>query len=146
MILNHIPDFSLQYEDTLGLLRMEWVSGEATQTLRASAAQLLLLARELAVRTLLIDMNSLPNISVEDELWLGTYWMPGIVQLPLERLVLAIDSGQLHNQLAIDALHDLVQPAIRFESHYFSDVLSALQWLTEGTNRLPALLAEWSAR
>ncbi len=146
MIITHIPDFTLHYDEALGLLRLEWVSGEATHTLRASAEQLLFLARELAVRTLLIDMNSVPNISVEDELWLGTYWMPGIVQLPLERLVLAIDSSQLHNQLAIDALHDLVQPAIRFESHYFSDALSALHWLTEGTNRLPALLAEWNAR
>ncbi|WP_426059602.1 hypothetical protein [Hymenobacter sp. B1770] len=146
MIINHIPDFNLQYDEALGLLRLEWVSGEATHTLRTSAEQLLLLARKLAVRSLLIDMNSVPNISVEDELWLGSHWMPGIVQLPLERLVLAIDSSQLHNQLAIDALHDLVQPAIRFDSHYFSDALSAMQWLTEGTNRLPALLAEWNAR
>ena len=143
MILRSIPDYCLQYDELLGLLRLEWVSGEATQTLRASATQLLQLTRELKVSTLLLDMNSVPNISVEDELWLGTHWMPGIVQLPLDHLILAIDSSQLHNQLAIDALHDLVQPAIRFESHYFSDATSAMQWLTEGTGRLAELLAEW---
>jgi hypothetical protein len=136
----------LQYDDVLGLLRLEWISGEGIDTLRASAKELLLLARQLAVRCLLIDMNTVPDILIEDELWLGTHWMPGIVQLPLEYLVLAIDSNRIHNQLAIDALHDLVQPNIRFESHYFSNAASAMHWLTEGTTRLPALLAEWNGR
>jgi hypothetical protein len=136
----------LQYDDVLGLLRLEWISGEGIDTLRASAKELLLLARQLVVRCLLIDMNTVPDILIEDELWLGTHWMPGIVQLPLEHLVLAIDSNRIHNQLAIDALHDLVQPNIRFESHYFSDAASAMHWLTEGTTRLPALLAEWNGR
>ncbi|GAC1376231.1 MAG: hypothetical protein NVSMB30_21280 [Hymenobacter sp.] len=146
MIISSIPDFRLQHDEALGLLRLEWISGDGTQTLRASAGALLALARRLAVRTLLIDMNTVPNIPVADELWLGAHWMPGIVQLPLEHLILVIDSDRIHNQLAIDALHDLVQPAIRFESHYFSDARSALYWLTEGTGRLPALLAEWQGR
>ena len=72
--------------------------------------------------------------------------MPGIVQLPLQHLILAIDGSRVHNQLAIDALHDLVQPAIRFESHYFSDADSAMHWLAHDTGRLPALQAEWDAR
>ena len=146
MIISSIPDFCLQYDEALGFLRLEWVSGALTHTLRASAAQLLQLARQLAVRILLIDMNTVPNISVEDEQWLGAHWMPGIVQLPLAHLILAISSNELHNQLAIDALHDLVQPAIRFESHYFTDADSALQWVAEGSGRLPALQAEWRAR
>ena len=146
LILNSIPDFRLQHDAVLGLLRLEWISEADTATLRSSAEALLGLARQLPVRILLIDMNTVPNISVEDELWLGLNWMPGIVQLPLHHLILAIDITQLHNQLAIDALHDLVQPAIRFESHYFSDADSALHWVCEGTGRLPALLAEWHAR
>lgn len=146
MIISSIADFCLQYDEALGLLRLEWISENGTRTLRTSAAQLLGLARQLAVRVLLLDMNTVPNISVDDELWLGVHWMPGIVQLPLQHLVLAIDGSRVHNQLAIDALHDLVQPTIRFESHYFSDSDSAMHWLTEGTGRLPALLAEWNAR
>ena len=146
MILTSIPDFRLQHDAPLGLLRLEWVSEANTATLRSSAEALLDQARQLAIRILLIDMNTVPNISVADELWLGTHWMPGIVQLPLHHLILAIDGTHVHNQLAIDALHDLVQPAIRFESHYFSDAGSALHWLCEGTGRLPALLAEWHAR
>ena len=57
MIITNIPDFRLQYDEPLSLLRLEWVSGEGTPTLRSSAARLLDLAHELAVRVLLIDMN-----------------------------------------------------------------------------------------
>ena len=55
--------------------------------------------------------------------------MPGLVALPLQHLVLVIDTSRVHNQLAVDALHDMVQPAIRFESHYYADTESALDWL-----------------
>lgn len=146
MIINSIPAYCLQYDEALGLLRLEWVSGGNTRLFRACAEQLLRLARRLAVRHLLLDLNTVPDISVADQLWLGSHWMPGLVQLPLENLVLAIDQTQVHNQLAIDALHDLVQPAIRFASHYFPDPESAVRWLAEGTDRLPALLAEWRTR
>jgi hypothetical protein len=146
LIISSIPDFRLQHDELLGLLRLEWITDVGMASLRTSAAQLLEVVRQLAVRTLLLDMNTVPNISVADELWLGTHWMPAIVQLPLQHLVLAIDGSRVHNQLVIDALHDLVQPAIRFESHYFSDADSAMHWLTDGTGRLPALQAEWNAR
>ncbi|OGX82382.1 hypothetical protein [Hymenobacter glacialis] len=146
MIISSIPDFRLQYDEVLGLLRLEWITAIGTDSLRASATKLLELARQLGVRVLLLDMNTVPNISVADELWLGTHWMPGIVQLPLQHLVLAIDGSRVHNQLAIDALHDLVQPAIRFESHYFSDADSAMHWLAQDSGRLPGLKAEWDAR
>jgi hypothetical protein len=95
---------------------------------------------------LLIDMDSIPDLSAADQAWLGEHWMPELITLGLERLVLIIDSSRVHNQLAIDALHDLVQPGIRFDAQYFSESESALHWLTDGSNRLPALEAEWAAR
>ncbi|MBX0289683.1 hypothetical protein K3G63_04495 [Hymenobacter sp. HSC-4F20] len=91
-------------------------------------------------------MNTVPDLPVADQLWLGDHWMPALVASALERLVLVIDSSQVHNQLAIDALHDLVQPAIRFDSQYFSDSESALQWLTDESALVISLEAEWSAR
>ena len=146
MIISSIPDFCLQYDEPLSLLRLEWISGADTRTLRTSAGQLLHLARQLAVRNLLLNMNTVPDVSLEDELWLGTNWLPGIVQLPLERLVLVIASYQTHNQLVIDSFHDLVQPAIHFDSQYFTESDSALRWMTDDSARLPALLAEWDAQ
>jgi hypothetical protein len=146
VLLRHIPDFCLQYDQALRILRLEWVSGADVRGLRTSARKLLALMEELPVHHLLLDMNTVPDLPLADQLWLGKHWMPGLVASPLARLVLAIDGNRIHNQLAIDALHDLVQPAIRFESHYFSDSASAFDWLADGSEQLPALVAEWDAR
>ncbi len=144
LIINDIHDFRLQYDEPLGLLRLAWVSGSSLRTMRSSAGQLLALAQRLRVRQLLLDMNTVPLIGAADEEWLGTEWMPGILQLPLERLILVIAQEEhLHNQMVVDALHDLVQPLIRFSSHYFSDPETAVDWLSDHSPRLPALLAEW---
>ena len=146
MLFHHIPNFCLQYDQVLSVLRLEWVAYSDPMQLRASASELLTLLQELVVRNLLLDMNSVPNLPLADQLWLGDHWMPALVALPLERLVLIIDSDQIHNQLAIDMLHDLVQPSIRFESQYFADMESALDWTTNSSPRLPSLRAEWAAR
>lgn len=146
VLFRHIPNFCLQYDQGLSVLRLEWVAYSDPLRLRASARELLALLQELAVRHLLLDMNSIPNLPLADQLWLGDHWMPVLVALPLERLVLVIDSDQIHNQLAVDMLHDLVQPSIRFESQYFADMESALDWTTTSSPRLAALHAEWAAR
>lgn len=146
MIFRSIPNFCLQHVPDLGILRLEWVTRSDARLLRTSAGQLLALLAELQVRCLLLDMNSIPNLALADQLWLGDHWMPGLLALGLEQLVLAIDSAQLHNQLAIDALYALVQADIRFESHYFSNSASAFDWLADGAPQRPALEAEWAAR
>jgi hypothetical protein len=146
VLFHHIPNFCLQYDQVLSVLRLEWLVYSDPIQLRASASELLMLLQELMVRNLLLDMNSVPNLPLADQLWLGDHWMPALVALPLERLVLIIDSDQIHNQLAIDMLHDLVQPSIRFESQYFADMESALDWTTDSSPRLPALRAEWAVR
>jgi hypothetical protein len=146
MIFRHISNFCLQFDPLSGVLLLEWVALSNALYLRSSAEQLLALLREREVRHLVLDMNSVLDLSIADQLWLGDHWMPGLVALQLERLVLVIDSRRQHNQLAIDALHDLVQPAIRFSSHYFTDVASAMDWLSDGSPQLPNLEAEWAAR
>lgn len=69
MLLYSAPNFWLQHDSTLELLRPEWVA----RTLRASALHLLELLQELQARHLLLDMNSVPNLSVDDQLWLGDH-------------------------------------------------------------------------
>ena len=41
VIITTISDFSLQYDEPLSLLRVEWASGDDTRTLRTSAEKLL---------------------------------------------------------------------------------------------------------
>ncbi len=144
--LHYFPNICLQHDPELSVLRLEWVPRSDSRQLRASAGQLLTLARELAVHQLLLDMNTIPNLPLDDQLWLGDHWMPALVDLPLDRLILVISSSQVHNQLAIDALYELVKHTMRFEAHYFADMESALDWATDGSPRLAALHAEWAGR
>lgn len=145
MIITSISDFSLQYDEPLGLLRVEWASGTDMRTFRASIEQLLYLSRQLPVRCVLVNINTLPDISVYDQVWLGANWMPAVVRLPLERVVLVINRRRVHNQLAIDSLIGMAQPLIRFDIQFFSTVVPGLHWLSDYSDRLPALLAEWDA-
>ncbi|GAB3331386.1 hypothetical protein GCM10027511_40070 [Hymenobacter humi] len=143
MIITTIADLSLQHDAALGLLRVEWASGQDMRTFRASAGHLLQLVEELGVRQMLMDINSFPDISVYDQVWLGTNWMPGLVQLPLERLVLAINRRRVHNQLAIDSLITIFRPFIKFDIQFFLTAVPGLHWLSDFSDRMPALLAEW---
>lgn len=145
MIITSIPDFSLQYDQELSVLRVEWASGDDTRNLRDSALQLLRLDEELGMHNLLLNMNTFPDISVYDQVWLGVHWMPGIVQLPLQRVVLVNNRHRVHNQLAIDSLIGLMRPFIKFDIQFFPTAASGMQWLSDFSPRLPAVLAEWDA-
>ena len=145
MLINNISDFSLQYDEVLGLLRVEWASGADMRSFRSSAEQLLQLSMQLSVRHLLLNMNTFPDISVYDQLWLGKHWIPSVEQIHLERVVLINNRHRLHNQMAIDALIAIAQPFIRCDIQYFPQPLSGLHWLSDHSERLPALLAEWDA-
>ena len=145
MIITNISDFSLQFDEELSLLRIEWASGDDTRTLRGSATQLLELALELGTRHWLMNMNTFPDISVYDQVWLGAHWMPGVVKLPLERVVLVNHRRRVQNQLAIDSLISTVRPFIRFDIQFFPQAESGLQWLSDRSPRLPGMLAEWNA-
>ena len=115
------------------------------RTFRAGAEQLLTIAQARAVRHLLLDMNTYPDISVYDQVWLSAHWMPALVQLPLERVVLTIGRRRVHNQLALDSLIALSRPFIKFDIQFFPAAVPGLHWLCDYSNRLPALLTEWDA-
>lgn len=145
MIITSIPDFSLQYDEELSLLRVEWATGNDMRNIRASALQLLRLNQELGMRNLLLNMNTFPDISVYDQMWLGTHWMPGVVKLPLERVVIINNRHRIHNQLAIESMLALVRPFIRFDIQFFPNASSGMRWLSDFSPRLPEVIAEWDA-
>ncbi|NVO30418.1 hypothetical protein [Hymenobacter lapidiphilus] len=146
MLHQYIPAFCLQTDAESGMLRVAYRMGTESALRRPDVTALLALARTHTVRRLLIDMRTVPLLTVYDELWLGTHFMPALLAMPLERLVLIVGSHQTYHQLAIDALHDLVQPSIGFDSQYFDDPETALCWLTDDAPQVPALLAEWAGR
>ena len=145
MIITSIPDFSLQYDDELRVLRVEWAAGDDARNLRASALALLHLNQVLGTHHLLLNVSTFPDISVYDQVWLGTHWMPGVVKLPLQRVVLLNHRHRVHNQLAIESMLALVRPFIRFDVQFFPHASSGMGWLSDFSARLPALMAEWEA-
>ena len=145
MIITSIPDFSLQYDKELSVLRVEWAAGDDTRNLRASALQLLHLDQELGMHNLLLNMNTFPDISVYDQVWLGANWMPGIVKLPLQRVVLINNRHRIHNQLAIESMLLLVRPFIKFDIQFFPNPVSGMRWLSDFSSRLPDVMDEWDA-
>jgi hypothetical protein len=145
VIITSIPDFSLQYDVELSLLRVEWAAGDDTRNLRTSALELLRLDRELGMQNLLLNMNTFPDISVYDQMWLGVNWMPGIVRLPLQRVVLVNNRHRIHNQLAIESMLALMRPLITFDVQFFPNPTSGIGWLSDFSPRLPEVLAEWEA-
>ncbi|SFQ30456.1 hypothetical protein [Hymenobacter arizonensis] len=145
MIITTIPDLSVQHDEALGLLRIEWASGQDMRTFRASFEQILELAQRSQTRHVLLDINSFPDISVYDQVWMGSNWMPELVKLPIERLVLAINRHRVHNQLAIDSLIATARPLIKFDLQFFLTAVPGLHWLSDYSPRLPMLLAEWNA-
>lgn len=94
---------------------------------------------------MLLDMNTFPDISVYDQVWLGVNWMPTLVKLPLERVVLAINRRRVHNQLALDSLISMSRPFIKFDIQFFSAAVPGLHWLCDYSDLLPPLLTEWDA-
>lgn len=145
MLVQSIEGLRIQYDEELHFLRVEWAGGRDMQQLRPTALQLRLLAKQQQITTALLDIDALPDLAVYDQIWLGTHWMPGVVQLPLKQVVVVMGSKRVYNQQAIEVLLQAFRLFTRFEVHFFTQPLPGLQWLLGDSPRLPELLADWQA-
>ena len=142
MILTAIKEFCIQYDEQLAVLRVEW-NGQRTHRFRQALKQLQSLTKELRVHRVLLELNSLPDISVYNQLWLSAHFMPSVLRLPLEQVVIILASKHIYNQQVVEELLMAAHPQIRFDVQFFAQPDSALYWLTSESPRLPVLLAEW---
>lgn len=143
MLFRNIRGLNIQHDEALGLLRVEWVEEKSIAYLRPALVQLHLLAKQLQVRHVLLHLDLLPDLPVFDQIWLGTHWMPTVLQLPLQQVVIALSSARVYNLHAIETLLLAFRVFIKFDVQFFTQSLPGLQWLTNHSPRLPELLAEW---
>lgn len=143
MLFRNIKGLNIQHDEALSLLRVEWVGGRQLTYLRPSLVQLQLLARQLQVSHVLLHLDALPDLPVFDQIWLGTHWMPTVLQLPLQQVVVVLHSARVYNLHAIETLLLAFRLFIKFDVQFFTQLLPGLQWLTNHSPRLPELLAEW---
>lgn len=145
MLLHYHPSLRMQYDEELALLRAEWVPGAPAQQYQTALTHLLRAAQTRVVRRCFLDMPAMPDISVYDQIWMSVHWVPGVVKLPLERVVFNIGPQRAYNQLAVESLIALARTFIHFDIQFFSQPRAALGWLSNDAARLAGLLAEWDA-
>ncbi|WP_198990612.1 hypothetical protein [Hymenobacter sp. BT559] len=113
--------------------------------LRPALEQLSQVAIRLQITHGLLAIDTLPDISAYDQIWLGSQWLPKTERLSLKQAVVVLSSGKIYNQQAIETLLMLNRNHVKFDFQFFSQSVSAMHWLTNESRRLPALLAEWDS-
>ncbi len=143
MFISSIKEFRIQHDEQLDIMRIEWIAGKKMNRFREALGQVLKLAKEIQMTRFLLDISSLSDIPVFDQLWLSTHFMPVLLELPLRRVVVVIGSNNIYNQHVVEELLMAVRPLIRFDVQYFTQADGGMYWLTDNTSGLRALLAEW---
>lgn len=145
MLLKDIKEFAVQFDGELRLLRAEWTADRRMEQLRPALVQLQQLALRLQPTAVLLDISDMTDLSVYDQIWLGTHWMPTVLQLPLQHAVVVLGSERVYNMHAIEVLLSAFRLLLKFDVHFFTQPVPGLQWLTDNSPRLPQLLADWQA-
>ena len=143
MIINSVKELCVQHDVELGVARIAWVGGRQMSSFRTVFGQLCELVRRLEVGRVLLDLNTLPDISVYDQLWLSKNFIPSLLTLPLRQVVVVLTAKRVYNQHVVEDLLGAVSLQIRFDLQFFAQPDAAMHWLTDYSPRLPALLIEW---
>ena len=143
MIIDSVKELCVQHDVALGVARIAWVGGRQMSGFREAFGQICQLVRQLEVRRVLLDMNTLPNISVYDQLWLSKSFIPSLLTLPLRQVVVVLTAKRIYNQHVVEDLLGAVSLHIRFDLQFFAQPEAGMHWLTDYSPRLPALLIEW---
>jgi hypothetical protein len=144
MIIPDIKEFRIQYDEPLRLLRVEWAAGSDMRRFRSAMEQLYQVALRLQVTHGLLDIDTLPDISAYDQIWLGSHWLPKTRQLELKQAIIVLSSGQVYNQQAVETLLFLSRFFIKFDFQFFTQSTPALHWLYGDSPRLSKMLSEWA--
>lgn len=143
MIIFCVKELRVQYDEELDTVRAAWVGGRNMRGFREAFSKLQKLVAQLKVGRVLLDLNALPDISVYDQLWLSTVFMPAVLLLPLRQAVIVLSPQNVYNHQVVEGLLLAVQLLIRFDVQFFAQPESGMSWLTGYSARLPALQWEW---
>jgi len=141
MLLPKVDHLLVQYDQPLQLMRFQWLDNTYTHLRPALKYGRDLVAHYQPVLALL-DLNGLPDLSIEDQLWMTVNWLPTIARQKLQRVALVLPAT-VHNQMAVEALLWASRHLVSFEVQFFTDTSAALDWTTESAPQIPTLEAEW---
>ncbi|SHI34299.1 hypothetical protein SAMN02745146_0593 [Hymenobacter daecheongensis DSM 21074] len=145
MIITDFDCLRIQYSAELSLIRYQWQKAGSLTGFRAALNHVLALVQQHQVQYCLLDLHDLPDIGIEEQVWLGTQWLPRIVRHQARQVALVVPVSRQYNQMVVESLLKLGRAFIRFEVQYFSDPLAALDWLTCSEEEMTRLQLEWQA-
>ena len=95
----------------------------------------------------MVDLRGLPTLSVEEQFWVATNWLPRVSPPPLAHVAFVMPTGNSYNQHVIEWLHRNARHYIGYEVQFFSEPGSALDWLLsyQDPTAQAAIEQEWAA-
>lgn len=147
MILS-LFDFIAQYSPEVAFLRIQWRADTLSMVrFRASLNSVAYLLEQGDIRDLIIDLHELPSISIEDQMWLITQWIPRVSVPALQQVGLVLPARDVYNQLVVESLIRMGQHFMHYDIQFFPHLPPALDWLVGQYN--PGVEAEleeeWAA-
>lgn len=100
--------------------------------------------QQLGVARIVLELNAMPDIPVYDQMWMSTHFMPGLLKLPLQVVVVVLSARRVYNQHVVEGVLAAAALHIKFDVQFFTQPEAAMAWLTEDSPRLPLLLREWA--
>lgn len=142
--MTHASNFlTTQWAPSLNLLRWNWQAPLSAAGFRAAFNRLLLQSRQLRVTRWLADVSHAPVVGFEEQAWLSEAWLPDFAELPVRTVALVLPTN-LHNQLVVENVLSDGRRLMRAEIQFFSDVVSALDWLTNSDEQVAGQVEqEW---
>ncbi|MCA8832275.1 hypothetical protein [Hymenobacter pini] len=118
-----------QWAPSLRLLRWDWQGPLTDTAFQLAFNRLLVQSQQLRVTRWLADVSHVPIVGSDEQAWLSETWLPGFAELPVRTVALVLPTN-LHNQLVVESILADGRRLAQAEVQFFSDVVSALDWLT----------------
>ncbi|GAB3827890.1 hypothetical protein [Hymenobacter jeollabukensis] len=134
----HFDSLVLFHDPALRLLYHRWRGQHNMHRFRPAVEFVQHLLHQHAIESWVIDLNGLPNLGLEDQIWLSDEVLPTLAPLTHLRQLALVLSPNVYNQLAAETLLHQGQHHLRFDIQFFSDSVAALDWLINPTG-LPAM-------
>jgi hypothetical protein len=144
MIINSIAELCVQHDEPLDLVRVAWTVGGNMRHFQQAFTQLRNIMQELRVARIVLELNAMPDIPVYDQMWMSTHFMPGLLKLPLQQVVVVLSARRVYNQHVVEGVLAAAAMHIKFDVQFFAQPEAAMAWLTDDSLRLPILLREWA--
>ncbi|NVO84303.1 hypothetical protein [Hymenobacter terrestris] len=145
-MLLHLHDICLQYVPESALVRLQFHRPPADMAaFQRSVQGVAQLIEQNTVAESLIDLHGLPDLTIAQQLWIATHWLPRIAVPAVQHAAFIIPKNGLYNQMTVEMLHRAARHFISCEVQFFHTPHAALDWLLsfQDPSTQLALEQEW---